>query len=44
MIVNGPPAMADQISIANEQRGFSTATRAITRESVWRDNGSPTKQ
>ncbi|GAA5936349.1 hypothetical protein JCM3775_006474 [Rhodotorula graminis] len=44
MIVNGPPAMADQISIANEQRGFSSATRALTRESVWRDNGSPTKQ
>ncbi|GAA5852223.1 hypothetical protein JCM9279_006938 [Rhodotorula babjevae] len=44
MIVNAPPAMADQISIHNEQRGFSTATRAITRESVWRDNGSPTKQ
>ncbi|TNY17268.1 aquaporin-like protein [Rhodotorula diobovata] len=44
MIVNAPPSMADHVSIANEQRGFSSATRALTRESVWRDNGSPVKQ
>ncbi|GJN91312.1 hypothetical protein Rhopal_004331-T1 [Rhodotorula paludigena] len=37
MIVNAPPAMADQVSIVNEQRGFTSPSRAITRESVFRD-------
>ncbi|GAA6056076.1 hypothetical protein JCM3770_001954 [Rhodotorula araucariae] len=43
MIVNAPPAFADQVSLANEQRGFPAATRAITRESVYRDAGLSNK-
>lgn len=31
--------MADQISVLNESRGFPAMNRAITRETVYHDNG-----
>lgn len=44
MIVNAPPAMAEQVSLYNESRGFPPVGRSITRESVYRDqNGMPLK-
>ncbi|KAG0665188.1 hypothetical protein C6P46_000285 [Rhodotorula mucilaginosa] len=37
MIVNHPPSMAEEVSMLNESRGFPTISRAITRETVYRD-------
>lgn len=37
MIVNHPPALAEEISVLNESRGFPTIGRSITRETVFRD-------
>lgn len=31
------PSMAEEISMLNESRGFPTISRAITRETVYRD-------
>ncbi|GAA6058919.1 hypothetical protein JCM10212_002871 [Sporobolomyces blumeae] len=37
MIVNAPPAHAAEVDLINESRGFSIPSRAVTRESVYRD-------
>ncbi|BGP17094.1 hypothetical protein JCM10213v2_005103 [Rhodosporidiobolus nylandii] len=37
MLVNYPQELHEQISIVNEQRGFTVPSRAVTRESVYRD-------
>ncbi|GAA5906932.1 hypothetical protein JCM6882_000005 [Rhodosporidiobolus microsporus] len=42
MLVNYPPTLHEQISIANEERGFTMPTRPLTRDTVYRDP-SPTK-
>lgn len=37
MIVNAPPSHASQVDMINESRGFQVPSRAVTRESVYRD-------
>ncbi|GAA5824448.1 hypothetical protein JCM11251_000426 [Rhodosporidiobolus azoricus] len=37
MLVNYPPTLHDQISLVNEERGFTVPGRALTRETVFRD-------